>query len=385
MRVLSHVNVYDAALDRIRYLFDEFEEVIVTTSGGKDSTVVYNLAMQVAEEKGRLPLKVMFIDQEAEWQSVIEYLRTVMSDERVEPIWLQCPIRLFNATSTDQPWLECWKEGDEWIRPKEENSITENIFGADRFKDMFEAYCKTMYPNTSVAQLSGVRCEESPTRLFALTTSVCYKWITWGKIGDKDKNHYAFYPIYDWGYRDVWKAIHDNKWDYCRLYDQMYQYGIKVRQMRVSNVHHEQAVKSLFFMQEVEPETWISVQERLRGVNSAARLEDDFLNPQALPYMFNSWVEYRDYLLENLFSEKDQDDKGNKIQDIFAKRFARDHEMFDEQVHEGMVKMHIACILAGDYHGTKNGVWSAANTRFTRSRLRVDAERRRRQANERPA
>ena len=43
MRIYSEKNVYEMALERIRYLFDEFKNIIVCTSGGKDSTVIFNL------------------------------------------------------------------------------------------------------------------------------------------------------------------------------------------------------------------------------------------------------------------------------------------------------------------------------------------------------
>ena len=65
MKIYNNQNVLDAALNRIRFLFDEFPNVIVGFSGGKDSTATLNLCLQVAEEKKRLPLKVLFIDQEA--------------------------------------------------------------------------------------------------------------------------------------------------------------------------------------------------------------------------------------------------------------------------------------------------------------------------------
>ena len=99
------LNVFDAALDRIRMLFDEFDDVIVSTSGGKDSTVIFELTMMVAAEKNRLPQKVLFLDQEAEYTKTIEYIRKVMHRADVQPIWLQIPFKIFNATSKYKQWL----------------------------------------------------------------------------------------------------------------------------------------------------------------------------------------------------------------------------------------------------------------------------------------
>ena len=110
MKIYTNQSVWDAALERIEFLFDEFKNVIICTSGGKDSTVTMNLALQVAEKKGRLPVKLMFLDQEAEWGMVVEHMREIMADPRVEPMWLQVPIKLFNATSMEEPWLMCWQE-----------------------------------------------------------------------------------------------------------------------------------------------------------------------------------------------------------------------------------------------------------------------------------
>lgn len=268
-------------------------------SGGKDSTVTLNLALKVAEEKGRLPLKVMFIDQEAEWDMVIDYMRRLMADPRVEPLWLQCPIKLFNATSHTECWLNCWEDGKEWIREKEPNSIKINKYGTDRFKELFGAFIDVEYPNVKTAYLGGVRAEESPARMIGLTSTAKYKDITWGKCTNKEMQHYTFYPLYDWSYTDIWKAIHDNKWEYCKLYDFMYQYGVPVKDMRVSNVHHETAVKSLFILQEIVGDLWNRLTQRISGINTAGQLKNiSFMCPKELPFMFKSWNEYRDYLTE---------------------------------------------------------------------------------------
>src|SRR3990167_10380009 len=129
MKIYLKDNVYEAALKRIRYIFDEFDTVIVNISGGKDSTVVLELAIMVAKERGRLPQLVMFIDQEAEWDATIQQVRSIMSRREVNPIWLQVPFKIFNATSNIEPWLNCWEEGKEWIREKEKISIKENVYG----------------------------------------------------------------------------------------------------------------------------------------------------------------------------------------------------------------------------------------------------------------
>jgi predicted phosphoadenosine phosphosulfate sulfurtransferase len=75
-------NVYEAALDRVRFVYDECDDVIVAMSGGKDSTVVFRLASVVAKERGRLPIRVVWLDQEVEWAGTSDYMRTSCSPRR---------------------------------------------------------------------------------------------------------------------------------------------------------------------------------------------------------------------------------------------------------------------------------------------------------------
>lgn len=350
IRYYLNQNVFDAALDRIRYLFDEFHDVIVSFSGGKDSTVVLNLALQVAKEKNRLPVKVLFIDQEAEWATVISYVKTVMYDSRVDPYWFQIPLRLFNSTSTTQPWLFCWDKRKEalWVHEKDLISKKDNIYGTDRFKELFSAIHRVEFP-PQTCMIGGVRCEESPVRTLGLTSSATYKDITWGKIQNKALHQFTFYPIYDWGFRDVWHAIEANHWPYCRIYDYMYQYGYSIHQMRVSNVHHETAVQHLFFLQEIEPNTWDRLTKRIRGINTAGKLnKDDFFAKQmSLPFMFADWKEYRDYLLSHLIQDI-------KIQEKFRHKFeALDCKFEGMRDMTILYKAQINTILTNDYYFTK--------------------------------
>lgn len=308
MRIYLNQNVFEKAIERISWLFDEFETVAVTYSGGKDSTVTLNLALIVAEQKGRLPVPVMFLDQEAEWGSTIEMVRDVMNDPRVKPYWMQIPFKLNNSTSTSEKSedLDCWKEDEEdkWMRPKEEISYKENIYGQTYFNDLIIAIMEKEF-GTSTACLAGVRAEESPARMMGLTQGHTYGGETWGKIINAKKKIFTFYPIYDWSYTDVWKSIHDNKWQYAKLYDYQYRHGVSLNDMRLSSLIHETALKALSYMQEIEPDTWAKLSQRIDGINSEGILSNETPVPKKLPYMFKSWLEYRDYLIDKLIPEED--------------------------------------------------------------------------------
>jgi predicted phosphoadenosine phosphosulfate sulfurtransferase len=348
VKIYSPENVFDAALRRIRWLFDEFPNIVVGFSGGKDSTVTFNLALQVAREKGRLPLTVMFLDQEAEWQATIDQVRLVMDSPDVRPRWYQMPFRLFNATSTTDHWLDCWSPEKEalWMRPREPGAVTENVYGTDRFAELFVRIPRVEYPNEPVCYLAGVRTEESPVRFMALTHYATYKGRTWGRVLDKRRQHFTMYPIYDWSYSDVWAAIHKHGWPYNAIYDLQYAYGVGVKDMRVSNVHHETAVESLFYLQEAEPETYARLTQRIGGVDAAGKAGKGDFFVTDLPPMFKDWREYRDFLLERLIGNEDW-------RRSFAKTFARHDAAYAEIGEAKLCKIHIASLLTNDWEQIK--------------------------------
>jgi predicted phosphoadenosine phosphosulfate sulfurtransferase len=366
VKIYKNITVFDEALNRIRWIYDEFPNVVCSVSGGKDSTVIFHLTLQVAREKGRLPLKVMFLDQEAEWQATIDNIKYMMYHEDIEPMWLQVPIRLFNATSCTDHWLHCWdpKEEHRWVHQKDPIAIKENIFKEDRFKAMFSAILRTYFPDTKTAYIAGVRTEESPSRFCGLTGGKTYKWATWGNVADKKRQHFTLYPIYDWSYTDIWKAIHDNKWPYCKIYDIMYQYGIPITGMRVSNVHHETAVKSLWYLQEFEPQTYERLTQRIAGIDMAGKMGKKDYFVYELPFMFNDWKEYRDYLLEKLIDNE-------KWKKGFRAQFERHEKLYAEKLGNMIYKVHVQSILTNDWEFIKMANWERT---FAPFRVRKEAK-----------
>jgi predicted phosphoadenosine phosphosulfate sulfurtransferase len=361
-RIFLKENVLVAARQRVARLFDDFEHIVVNVSGGKDSTIILNLALEEAATRDRLPLPVFFLDQEAEWACVIDHIREIMYDPRVKPYWLQVPFRLFNAASADDPWLYCWRPGDEWMHPQDPISLKENVYGADRFYPIFDAAAQYHWPTGKVAFLYGLRAEESPARFKAMTAHPVYQDITWGgvKAGKPKGRMCIFSPIYDWSTTDVWKAIADHDWPYCRLYDLMYAHNLPVRTMRVSSVIHEQALFSLQFMQEIEPETWNALMRRLHGIHSVRHFADEGGRAQLydLPWMFADWRDYRDYLLEHLITDESQ-------RELFRVQFRRVDKLFADAGMDGLWAWQVFALVANDH-------WmSAINTVIAASRQQL--------------
>jgi len=367
--------VFDAALERIRWCFDEFPQIIVSVSGGKDSTVVFEMALKVAREKGRLPLRASWFDQEAEWASTVATIREQMTRPDVEARWYQMPIRIFNATSTTDHWLKCWSadDRDRWVHPQDALSIKDNVYGTERFTQLFKAVPRVEYPETRVCYLGGVRAEESPSRAVGMTTHATYRGATWGlKLNDVPEQ-VCMYPIYDWSYTDVWKAIHDNDWPYNPLYDTMYQHGVALPFMRVSNLHHETALHQLWMLQEIEPETWNRLAARIGGVDTVTKVATGAGSyfVKDLPPMFTDWIEYRDYLLAKLIDNEDW-------QAGFVKKFAQMEKKIGAQgvaeLGDKLYRVQCNSIITNDWEHIKLENFMAGAALVT-VRKRQDGER----------
>lgn len=348
MKINKEINVLEDGLNRFRFLFDEFEEVVVSFSGGKDSTVVLNLALQIAKEKDRLPLSVLFVDQECEWQSTVDYVKEVMYRKDIKPYWYQIPMVITNNASTTSRYHYCWAENEkeDWIHPQDPISIKENKYKTNRFHDLFRNIANVDFPDNT-CYVAGVRTEEAPKRFVSLTNGATYKYITWGKQLNKKRGQYTFYPVYDWSYTDVWKYIQENKIKYNTVYDEMYRHGVTVNNMRVSNLHHETAIQALLLVQEIEPDTWNKVSKKIEGANTIKHIQkDSFACPRELPYMFENWKSYALHLAKNLVPDPE-----NKA--LLDKTIERYKIFQTERPATDFWKVIINTILSSDFDFTK--------------------------------
>jgi len=323
--------VLEAARERIRFVFDNFDDgkIVVSVSGGKDSTVLAYLALQEAKRRGRR-IGLFILDEEVLYQSSVDQVDHLMNlfPENTIPLWLQCEFNLTNATSVEEGQLVAWEAGKHklWMRPKRQGSIQHPPWDRAKqtvrdknkgfgFYDVIENFERSY---TSTAFLVGLRAAgESPNRWRAVVKNpveIGGRRVYWGS---KKGANVALYPIYDWNFHDVWRFIHDEKLRYSRIYDYQFRKGYPISQMRVSSLTHERAFKSIVDLPEFEPRTYAKLLKRIKGIALAQETGKSakLFACRKLPRNYRSWIAYRDFLLS---THADPERKP-----IFERRFAR--------------------------------------------------------------
>lgn len=279
-----NTSVYEAAVERLDFVYSHFEKVYISFSGGKDSGIMLNMAIEAARRHNRLPVHVLIIDLEAQYRHTIEYIMRMVSRPEVKAYWVCLPIHLRNAVSQYQSHWICWDEDKRpaWVReyPDHPSVIREQGYFPFFHKGMeFEEFTvefgKWFSNGKETACLVGIRTNESYNRYRTIAnfTKIRYQHRQWST--GIAPLLYNFYPLYDWAVQDIWIANGKYGYDYNRVYDLMYLAGVSLHQMRLCQPYGDDQRKGLYLYKILEPDTWIKVVNRVEGANFGNRYADN--------------------------------------------------------------------------------------------------------------
>ena len=278
-KVYNDKTVLQASRERISQVFDNFEKIYISFSGGKDSSVMSHLVLAEARKRN-VKVGFLIIDLEAQYCDTIHHIEQMIEEykENIDLHWVCAELLLRNAVSNYQPRWVCWDEEkkDVWVRNKPElaSDLSQYDFYQPKmeFEEFMVIFGEWYSQGKTTAAFIGIRADESLHRYRAIVSRKDglmfnnWKWST--KVSSKLFN---IYPIYDWRTEDIWvfhgkykNLIHN------RVYDKMMMAGVKISQQRLCQPYGDDQRKGLWLYHILEPETWYKLVSRVNGVNSGA-------------------------------------------------------------------------------------------------------------------
>ena len=318
-------NVHEAAIDRIKYVFDNYEKIYVSFSAGKDSTVMLHMVMDEAIKRNKI-VGVLIVDLEGQYKLTIDHMSACikMYEKNIELFWVCLPIHLRNAVSVYTPFWVCWDKSvkNDWIRTLPEKGISDESFfpffrHGMEFEEFVPEFGEWYSEGKKTACFVGIRADESLNRFRTISSAT--------KVRDNGlqyttlvtENVFNIYPIYDWKVQDIWTyhSKFKNK-RHNELYDIMHKAGLSLSQQRICQPYGDDQRRGLWLFHLIEPETWAKVVARVNGANSGALYVQDTGNINGYGRItkpsHHTWKSFSELIL-NTLPDKTAEHYRNKI------------------------------------------------------------------------
>lgn len=125
-------NVYEALQRRLKFIFEEFDNIYISFSGGKDSGLLLNMVMNF--RKVYYPEKKLGIfhqDFEAQYTVTTEYVERTFErfEGEAELYWVCLPMATRTALSSYEMYWYPWDDTkrDSWVRDMPDKKYVINL------------------------------------------------------------------------------------------------------------------------------------------------------------------------------------------------------------------------------------------------------------------
>jgi len=323
-KIRLNKNVLDAAKERVEFVFDNFEKIYLSFSGGKDSTVMLHIVMEEAIKRDR-KIAIMIVDLEGQYKLTIQHMEECieMYKSHIDLYWVCLPLHLRNAVSVFEPFWLCWDidKKNDWIRQPYKKSITDlSYFPFFRkgmeFEEFVPEFGEWYSQGKTTACLVGIRADESLNRFRTIASNNKVTFLEKQYTTKVTDNVYNVYPIYDWTVEDVWVYHGKTKKRHNELYDLMHKAGLALSLQRICQPYGDDQRRGLWLFHLIEPETWAKVVARVNGANSGALYVQDTGNINGYGTITkpenHTWKSFSELIL-NTLPKKTSEHYKNKI------------------------------------------------------------------------
>jgi len=358
MKKYTEVNVYDAAVKRIDFIFKNFERIYLSFSGGKDSGVMLNLTLEYMRKHDiKNKIGIMVLDNEANYDYSLEFMHSILEKnlDLLDVYWCSLPITLPCTVSAYATEWQCWGVNDEkrWIRPMGKQPYVVNMqncpfdffeenMSYDEFWDKFGDWYGQ---GKRTACLIGIRADESLNRFRAIMND--RKETLHGQMWTKKNTKivYNCYPIYDWKTEDIWVANGKFEWEYNELYDIFWKAGLSIHQMRVASPFMSESKSSLNLYRVIDPHVWQTLCARVQGANFIATYGKQLTYHSYKLPEGHTWKSFVKFLLDTLPKE---------VAENFKMRFIQSFKYWG-RVGRGLSEKTIKELRENGIHFYENG------------------------------
>ncbi len=356
-------DVYTALLERLDYLFREFDNIFVSFSGGKDSGLLLNALLDFRD--AHYPDRTVGVfhqDFEAQYTVTTEYIEETMEKikGRAERYWVCLPMATRTALSSYEMFWYPWddKHPELWVRPMPKHdyviNLENNPMSTYRYRmhqedlaKQFARWYRISHGNKKTVCLLGIRADESLHRYSGIVNKKYgYKGECW--ITKQFKDVWVASPMYDWTVTDIWHAHYKLGYTYNKLYDLYFMAGLSPDRMRVASPFNDYAKDSLNMYRIIDPAIWTRLVGRVRGVNFGAiygRTKAMGYRNLTLPEG-HTWQSYTNFLLDTLPA---------KLRNNYLRKFNTSIE-FWHKTGGGLDEKVIAELEEKGYRIRRNGV-----------------------------
>ena len=134
IRQYTDQNVYEAFLDRMHFIFSEFDNIFVSFSGGKDSGLLLNMLLDFRRKYyPHRRIGVFHQDFEAQYTVTTQYVENTFvrleEDPLIDLYWVCLPMETRTCFSNYQMYWYPWDDTKQelWVRDMPEHPYVINL------------------------------------------------------------------------------------------------------------------------------------------------------------------------------------------------------------------------------------------------------------------